>query len=78
MTVTLEPMSAERFVPWTEQQIRDYAQEKIDAGIWAEEDAGNLWLFTNPATRVRETFTLYESAGFVPTNMNMMKRIAPA
>ena len=158
MTVTLEPMSAERFVPWTEQQIRDYAQEKVEAGVWAEEDAlassaaeqaellpdgldtaghdifvatvdgvevGNLWLFTNPATRVRETFiynievdeahrgkglgralltaaeqwcaahgatavrlnvfsfnttaiSLYESAGFVPTNMNMMKRIPPA
>lgn len=158
MTLTLEPMSAERFVSWTDQQIRDYAKDKVDAGIWAEEDAlassaaeqeellsdgletaghdifvaqldgeevGNLWLFTNPATQVRETFiynievdephqgkglgralltaaeqwcaergvtalrlnvfsfntkaiSLYESAGFAPTNMNMMKRIPPA
>jgi GNAT superfamily N-acetyltransferase len=158
MTVTLEPMSAERFASWNEQQVRDYAQEKVDAGIWAQEDAlassaaeqdellsdgldtaghdifvatvggeevGNLWLFTNPVTRVRESFiynievdethrgkglgralltaaeqwcithgvtalrlnvfsfntraiNLYESAGFAPTNMNMMKRISPA
>jgi GNAT superfamily N-acetyltransferase len=156
MIVTLEPMTPKRYVPWSEQLDRDYAQDNVNAGIWAEEDAlasavaenaellpegldtpghdifvgtvegeeiGNLWLFTNPATTVRETFiynievdephrgkgygrglltaaedwcaehgvaalrlnvfsfnttavSLYESAGFAPTNMNMMKRIA--
>jgi GNAT superfamily N-acetyltransferase len=158
MTVILEPMTPERFASWIDQQIRDYAQGKVDAGIWAAEDAlassaaqhaallpddldtpghdlfvatvdghevGNLWLFTDPVTNVRETFiynieideqhrgkglgralltaaeqwcaahdvsalrlnvftynttavSLYESAGFVPTNTNMMKRIASA
>jgi GNAT superfamily N-acetyltransferase len=158
MTLSLEPMSAEHFAAWNERLIREYAREKVEAGVWAEAHAldlsraeqvttlpdgmrspghdlfvatvdgevvGNLWLFTDPSLPSRDTFiydieingehrgkglgralleaaeswcathgvttlrlnvfapnttarALYESAGFVPTSMHMMKRIAPA
>lgn len=151
-------MSADYFAVWNERLIVEYAREKVEAGVWAEEHAlglsraeqesslpdgmqtpghdlfvgtvdgeivGNLWLFSDPRLPAPDTFiydievneahrgkglgrslltaaerwcaergvttlrlnvfsfnttaiSLYESAGFTPTNMNMMKRIAPA
>ena len=89
MTLTLEPMSAERFILWNEHLVASFAQDKIDAGNWPEEGAlersarenaellpqgvatpghdlfvalvdgeevGFLWLFTDVAATVPETF----------------------
>lgn len=39
MSLTLEPMTPERFVSWNEHQITAFAQDKIDAGNWPEEGA---------------------------------------
>lgn len=39
MTVTLEPMSAERYESWHHQQIVGYAEQKTQAGIWTEGEA---------------------------------------
>lgn len=155
MSLTLEPMTPERFVSWNEHQITAFAQDKIDAGNWPEDGAlersarenavllpqgldtpghdlfvgtvdgrevGTLWLFTDPALTPPETFiydievdpsrrgeglgrelleaaegwcadhsigvlrlhvfgfndvaiSLYESAGFETTNINMAKQI---
>lgn len=155
MSLSLQPMTAERFVSWNEHQITAFAQDKIDAGNWpeagalersAEENArllpqgletpghnlfvgmvdgrevGSLWLFTDPALTPPETFiydieiepgerghgfgrelleaaeswcadhsiatlrlhvfgfneiaiSLYQSAGFETTNINMAKQI---
>jgi GNAT superfamily N-acetyltransferase len=37
VTVTLEPMSAERYASWVEQLITSYAGEKVKAGNWPVE-----------------------------------------
>lgn len=37
MTLTLEPMSAERFILWNEHLVVSFAQEKVEAGNWPEE-----------------------------------------
>jgi GNAT superfamily N-acetyltransferase len=37
MSVTLEPMSAERYVSWKAALIASYAEEKVRAGNWPEE-----------------------------------------
>ncbi|MFI5425771.1 dGTP triphosphohydrolase [Aeromicrobium sp. UC242_57] len=39
MSLTLEPMTPERFVSWNEHQITAFAQDKIDAGNWPEDGA---------------------------------------
>lgn len=155
MTVTLEPMTPERYVSWNEQLITSFAEEKVRSGNWPAEGAlersaaenakdlpqgletvghdifigvvdgqeiGCLWLFTNPALSVPETYiydievvesqrgngygrglleaaeawcadhsigllrlhvfgfnttaiSLYQSAGFETTNLNMAKHI---
>jgi ribosomal protein S18 acetylase RimI-like enzyme len=92
MDVTLQPMAADRFVEWREQEILEYARDKVEAGVWPEDGAmaasaaeiasllpdglqteghdlfvgvsegaevGQVWLFTDPEARVRETF-IYE------------------
>lgn len=89
MSLILSPMTAERFVPWSEHLVAAYAQDKVDAGTWPEAGAlersaaettallpqgvdtpghdllvglvdgvevGSLWLFTDPAAAVPETF----------------------
>ncbi|GAA3510530.1 GNAT family N-acetyltransferase [Aeromicrobium panaciterrae] len=155
MPVTLQPMTAERYVSWNERLIVEFAKEKVDSGNWPAEGAlersarenaadlprgletpghdifvglvdgeevGVLWLFTDPAHQVPETMiydieiaeehrgkglgrelltaaeewcadhsigllklhvfahnttavSLYESAGFEATNINMAKVI---
>lgn len=155
MSLTLEPMTPERFVSWNEHQITAYAQDKIDAGNWPEggalersaqendkllpqgvatpghdlfvamvdgREVGTLWLFSDPVLSPPETFiydieidederghgfgrglleaaegwcadhsiavlrlhvfgfnevaiSLYQSAGFETTNINMAKQI---
>jgi GNAT superfamily N-acetyltransferase len=40
VTVTLQPMSAERYASWIEQLISSYAAEKVKAGNWPT--AGSL------------------------------------
>ncbi|MDR7087286.1 GNAT superfamily N-acetyltransferase [Aeromicrobium panaciterrae] len=155
MTVTLQPMTPERFVSWNERLVVEYAKEKVDSGNWPAEGAlersakenqrdlphgldtpghgifvglsggeevGVLWLFTDPALKTPETMiydieiaedhrgkglgrelltaaeewcadhsigllklhvfaknttavSLYESAGFEATNINMAKII---
>ena len=39
MTLTLEPMTAERFIVWNEQHVVDFSRDKVDAGNWPEEGA---------------------------------------
>ena len=39
MPLTLEPMSAERFILWNEHLVASFAQDKIDSGSWPEEGA---------------------------------------
>ncbi len=39
MTLTLEPMSADRFIVWNEQHVADYAREKVEAGNWPADGA---------------------------------------
>ncbi|MEJ7633234.1 GNAT family N-acetyltransferase [Aeromicrobium sp.] len=39
MTVTLEPMTAERFVSWREHHVAAYAEEKVASGNWPAEGA---------------------------------------
>jgi len=155
MTLTLEPMSPERYASWNTRLITEFAKEKVDSGNWPAEGAlersarenaadlprgldtpghdifvalsdgeevGVLWLFTDPALSVPETMiydieigeahrgkglgrelltaaeewcadhsvgilklhvfatntaavSLYESSGFVATNINMAKQI---
>ena len=155
MSLSLHPMSPERYVTWQEHVVAAYAQEKVDAGNWPAEGAlersarenaadlpqgldtpghdifvglsdgeevGVLWLFTDPALDVSTTMiydieigephrgkglgrelltaaeewcadhsvgvlklhvfanntaavSLYESAGFEATNINMAKQI---
>ena len=155
VSLTLQPMSAERFVTWNEHLVHSYAQDKVDAGNWPAEGAversakenaellpqgvdtpghdifvgtvdglevGVLWLFSEAALPAPEAFiydleinaehrgrglgrelltaaeqwcadhnvavlrlhvfgtnttaiSLYESAGFETTNLNMAKQI---
>ncbi len=39
MDVTLEPMTADRFVQWREQEITEFAKDKVKAGVWPEDKA---------------------------------------
>ena len=155
MSVTLHPMTPERYLAWNERLIVEFAKEKVDSGNWPAEGAlerssrenaqdlpqgldtpghdifvgladgeevGVLWLYTNPSLKVPETMiydieiaesrrgtglgrellaaaeewcaghgigllklhvfahntaavSLYESAGFEATNINMAKQI---
>jgi GNAT superfamily N-acetyltransferase len=39
MDVTLEPMTADRFVQWREQEIIEFAKDKVKASVWPEDKA---------------------------------------
>ncbi len=39
MDVTLEPMTADRFVQWREQEITEFAKDKVKASVWPEDKA---------------------------------------
>jgi ribosomal protein S18 acetylase RimI-like enzyme len=39
MSVTLEPMAADRFLQWREREILEYARDKVEAGVWPEDGA---------------------------------------
>lgn len=39
VTLHLEPMSADRFILWSEHHVSHYAADKVDSGTWTQDES---------------------------------------
>ena len=86
--IRLEPMDEATYAEWRELTVADYAREKIEAGNWPAEGAlalaeieafardhglvgVELHVFGDNAGARR----LYLEAGYIETNVKMLKRV---